>query len=438
MAEINERTRKRGQLMYIIEAAVEYLISILVSGSYLATLTREIGISDSLTGILSSFISLGCLFQLLSMLFYRRRVKGMVVVMSVANQLLFLLLYIIPLLGVGKLLKVALFVAAIFIAYVIYNFAHPKKINWLMSLVDDDHRGRFTANKEIVSLIAGIVFSFCMGALVDYYAARGQIRTAFILSAVVIFVLMSLHTVNMLMTVEPDTPIKPKTRMFVNIRDVISNKSVIKVTVMFVLYYISTYIAVPFYGTYQINELDFSLTLVSALTVASSLVRILFSRFWGTYADKHSFASMMEKCMIVLALGYLAVALATPANGIVMFVIYYVCYGIALGGINSALINLVFDYVAPDKRADSLAICQATSGLVGFLATLLVSPLFYTVQKAGNRLFGVTVYAQQIVSAGSVVVVLGAILFVRVALRSEENRKQQLCDTCTIQKRKPS
>ena len=35
MAEINERTRKRGQLMYIIEAAVEYLISILVSGSYL-------------------------------------------------------------------------------------------------------------------------------------------------------------------------------------------------------------------------------------------------------------------------------------------------------------------------------------------------------------------------------------------------------------------
>ena len=118
-----------------------------------------------------------------------------------------------------------------------------------------------------------------------------------------------------------------------------------------------------------------------------------------------------------------------------MFVIYYVCYGIALGGINSALINLVFDYVAPDKRADSLAICQATSGLVGFLATLLVSPLFYTVQKAGNRLFGVTVYAQQIVSAGSVVVVLGAILFVRVALRSEENRKQQLCDTCTIQGR---
>ncbi len=52
--------------MYIFEAGPEYLISILVAGSFLATLTRELGISDGLTGILSSIISLGCLFQLLS------------------------------------------------------------------------------------------------------------------------------------------------------------------------------------------------------------------------------------------------------------------------------------------------------------------------------------------------------------------------------------
>ena len=50
--------------MYIFEAALEYLISILVPGSFLATITKELGISDSLTGILSSVISLGCLFQL--------------------------------------------------------------------------------------------------------------------------------------------------------------------------------------------------------------------------------------------------------------------------------------------------------------------------------------------------------------------------------------
>ena len=170
---------KRSRLLYIAEAGLEYLISILVAGSFLATLTRELGMSDSLTGILSSVITLGCLFQLLSVSWRPLRAKKAVVLLSVTNQLLFLLLYLIPLLNIGKTLKIAVFVAVVFLAYLVYNFAHPKKINWLMSLVEDGARGVFTANKEIVSLIMGMAFSFGMGALCDYFTARGETRMAF-------------------------------------------------------------------------------------------------------------------------------------------------------------------------------------------------------------------------------------------------------------------
>ena len=97
MNDISEKTIKRSKLMYILEAALEYFISILVAGSYLATLTKELGFSDSLTGILSSIISLGCLFQLLSLPLRRKRVKILVLVFSILNQLLFMLLYVIPL-----------------------------------------------------------------------------------------------------------------------------------------------------------------------------------------------------------------------------------------------------------------------------------------------------------------------------------------------------
>ena len=48
----------------IISAALEYFISMLVIDSYLAKLTTDIGISDSVTGILTSFVSLGFGFQL--------------------------------------------------------------------------------------------------------------------------------------------------------------------------------------------------------------------------------------------------------------------------------------------------------------------------------------------------------------------------------------
>ena len=110
---IEERLLKKSRLMYIFQAALEYLISILVAGSFLATITKELGLSDSLTGILSSIISLGCLFQLFSISIRRTRVKTLVITLSVVNQLFFMLLYVLPLTGAEKPVKAAAFVISI-------------------------------------------------------------------------------------------------------------------------------------------------------------------------------------------------------------------------------------------------------------------------------------------------------------------------------------
>ena len=75
MSETAEKALKRSRLMYIIHSALEYFISIMVTGSFLATLTRELGFSDSLTGILSSLVSLGCLFQLFSLSIKKNKSK---------------------------------------------------------------------------------------------------------------------------------------------------------------------------------------------------------------------------------------------------------------------------------------------------------------------------------------------------------------------------
>lgn len=410
--------------MYILEAGLEYLISILVAGSYLATLTKELGFSDSLTGILSSVISLGCLFQLLSIFIRREAVKSLVIVMSILNQLLFMFLYVVPIIHISSQAKTFLFVICIFSAYLIYNIAHPKKINWLMSLVDNQHRGRFTANKEISSLLAGMFFSYGMGTLIDFYNEQGRQRTAFVISAMVIFILMLLHTASMLLAPEQNATTPPQKNLLTGIKEIISNRNVLHVTVIFVLYYISTYVATPFYGTYLINELCFSLKLVSALTIVSSLLRILVSKFWGQYADKTSFTNMTQKCLFVLGLGYFFAACAVPVNGKIMFALYYAFHGIAMGGINSALINLVFDYVPIDKRSDSLAICQAASGVAGFVATLAVSPLIASIQANGNQLFGLHLYAQQLVSGIAFVIVMAAIIYIRLFVAGTRQGKR--------------
>ena len=143
MKTIGKSAEKRGRIMYVIEAALEHYIAIVVAGSFLATLTKELGFSASLTGILSSIISLGCLFQLLSVFIRPKKSKGFVIILSIINQLLFMALYIIPLLNLSPYIKTVLFVVLIVLAYMVYYIAHPKKISWMMSMVNDIFRGDF-------------------------------------------------------------------------------------------------------------------------------------------------------------------------------------------------------------------------------------------------------------------------------------------------------
>ena len=416
MEKISNKALKRSQIMYIFQATFEYLISLLVGGTFLATITKDLGISDSLTGILSSIISLGCLFQLTSFFIKRRKLKSIILVFSVINQLLFALLYIIPHFDFSKTTKTIIFVVTIVLAYLIYNIIHPKKIGWMMSVVDYHKRGDFTAKKEMTSLIFGMVFSYSMGSVVDYFKAKGEIRIAFTICAVVISALMILHTVSMLLTVEKEFESRQKINIIKTLKDVFTNKKVLTVTVVTLFFNVAFYSISPCLGTYMINDLGFSLQFTSFLAILSSISRCVVSIPWGKYADRNSFSKMIEKCFIVLAISYFFIVLSNPKNGMIMLALYYVVNGIALGGVNSALFNLIFDYAPKDSREDSLAVCQSLSGIAGFLTTLILSFVISFIQGNGNKIFGITVYAQPILAIVSTLLSVCAVFYVRKVL----------------------
>ena len=405
---------KTSRTMYIIEAALEYLISILFADAFLATLTSSLGIKDSLTGIISSFISLGCVFQLIAMFISGGSAKKTVISLSVINQLLFMFLYVIPLAGGTERFKTVIFVACILLAYFVYNVAHPKKINWLMSLVSDGSRGKFTATKEIISLISGMAFSFTMGSVIDSYKAKGDIRSAFIVCAIVVFVLMIIHTLTMILTKEK--PIHHELDSKHEIFKVLKDKNLLKVATVFLIWYIATYSARPFYGTYQTKELGFSLTFVSALSIASAIARVCASIALGAYADKYSFAKMIRICFAIAATAFLLNAFCVPSNGKIIYTAHMILYSISMGGINSALINLCYDYVSPEKRVHALAITQALAGLAGFFATLAASLLVDKIQANGNEIFGISMYAQQFMSLIAFLLTIAVIIYVSIAL----------------------
>ena len=94
--------------------------------------------SDTLTGILTSFVSLGFGFQIIAVFLANKRpVKRWVTLLHCLNQLAFALIYFIPLAPISHEMKNFLFVAFLLIGYILTNVVNSPKINWFMSLVDE-------------------------------------------------------------------------------------------------------------------------------------------------------------------------------------------------------------------------------------------------------------------------------------------------------------
>lgn len=409
-----------NQWAYNFEAGLEYFVSILITGAYLATLLSYNGVPDNVTGIITSLASFGFTAQAAAVLFIRPKTNGkkLVVTLHTLNQLMFALLYMTPFIKVSTSVKTVIFIIMFLGGHILSNMAMPFKLSWLNSYVDDDKRGDYTAKKEIMSLVGGIIFSYLMGGVSDYFKEIGKPDTAFMICGITVFVLCVLHTVSMLVVKDDEeTAANVPVGKAYKFKDVLSstlfNKEYRKIIWLDCIWHMATGIISPFLGTYQINELGFSLTFVAFIAMIGSIARVMFSRFFGRYADRHSWAKMLTVVFFIGAIGYLFITFATPSTGKVMYPLFLILNGIYYAGSNSGIMNIAFDYTKHENRAAALGIKSAVGGLVGFLASLVGGEVVGLMQANGNKIFGVTIYAQQILSFVSFVVMLAIVFYIR-------------------------
>ncbi len=402
-----------SRFLYIVEAALEYFVSIAVGTVYLAKITASVGMKDSLTGILSAFVSLGCGFQIIALFIaHKKPVKKWVTVSHIISQSLFALLYFVPLLDISREGKIALLILFLFLAQIIHNAISSPKINWYMSLVDDKKRGSFTASKEIVSLISGMVFTYALGYIMDAYATK----TAFIACGILIFVLMALHTMTLVFAKEKEEEKVEKVNVKKSIKELLSNKSIVKVIGLFVIWNVASATTISFTGAYQHGTLGFTTTFSSIIIIISSIARAIFSKPLGRYADKNSFCKMLYICFALEMTAFAINVFTVPSNGKVMYIIFYTIFAIGQAGINSSIVNLAYDYVPNKQKTGAVALVNTCSGFTGFFTALLMSPIVDYIQGNDNMLFGIKIYSQQLMSAISAIVVVFILIYLKVVI----------------------
>ena len=434
---ITKEQADRGKFMYVIEAALEYFISIIIGGQYLTNLSIHLGIDQAYSSILLSFVQLGYVFQLFGLLLAKKkRVKGLVTLLHTVNQVAFALIYLVPFTPFTKTFKHIFFVAFLVVGYFISNFIGAPKLSWYMSFVDAKERGRFTATKEIWSLIGGVVFSYIVSFVIDHFQAIGQIETAFLISAIAIFILTAGHTLTMIFT--PNVEVPTSSASFgTALKEVVTSKKAWKVFVVQIIYSIISTMAIavmmPFLkyskeefglGFTGITLFGFSINseiFFATVAAIGAFSRVLVSRPMGRFADKHSFKASTSLCYSLLALALVTAAFITDGIAPIFYIIYTIIHSFALAGTNSGIINLLYEEVPAEQRTSAYALQQFVAGIIGFAFSFVASAFIEAVQKSGGKLLGL--YAQQWLFILGAVLAAVLVIYVQLVLNKKKNNE---------------
>lgn len=416
--------RTRGA--YIAQCTFDYFITILASDAFFAKLLTHIGVNDAVTGVIASLASFSFLFQLVSLLFSDRlrRVKRTVTVLDTCSQLLFMSIFFVPFLSFSVGTKTAIVAFLLLAAYFCLYIILPICYKWGNSFVDPQRRGRYSASKEMISLITGVVFSLGVGFVVDRFEAADDLRGAFLFIAGSMFAVCCCNIGSFLMMRDRESPgggVKKSARQI--LRGTFGNRSYRNAAIMACLWEIAKGVTAGFMGTYKTNDLKMSVGTVQIVNTASSLGRFAVSRPFGKYSDKHTYAQGHRLALYIAAVGFLFNIFASPSSKWCV-VVFTVLYAMSFAGTHQNTFNMTYSYLDEEYIVHGMALNDAVRGVCGFLASLVGGRILNAVQAGGNTLFGMTVYGQQVLSCISLLLTVVTIVFNRLVVgKQKEYRK---------------
>ena len=411
---------KRSRMAYKWECTFEYFVALLVGDAFLANLLTYIGFSEAEAGIISSLITLAFLFQLVSIFVARKitNTKLFAILFHTTSQLFFMSLYLLPFMPLPSFaadFKKPLVVICILMAYFGNYMVSTIIFRWGNSYVDPKKRASYTAGKEIISLISGMVVSLGIGYAMDAFKAADNVEGGFIFAAIGILI-FCISDLAMLLIIKNDIKPKQKKGEGASFKDVLlntfCNKNFLSIIVLQVLWNSSIYMVAGFLGTYR-NFLFQNLAVVQLISVGGQLARAIFSKPFGKYTEKRTFAKGIELGLIIAAVAMLANVFTTPQTSFCI-IIYTVLYNICLAGVSGNITNITYSYVDSRYFAEASAIKNSIGGLCGFGASLLGGLILDLVNKNQDSIkevVGITIYGQQVLSGISLVMLIITIIF---------------------------
>jgi Na+/melibiose symporter-like transporter len=288
--------------------------------------------------------------------------------------------------------------------------------------VNPRKRAAYSAGKEMLSLVTGMVMTLILGSTMDFFEAKNNLEGGFIFAAIAIFIFCACDFI-CLMLIKNDIRTKEEKHNIVPVRKVLchtlGNRNFRSVVILTILWDVARYTTIGFLGTYRLGELAYTVTAVQIINLVGHVGRFVVSKPFGRFSDKYTFARGIELALILAAVGFGAVIFTSPGSRL-LIIVYTLFYSMSAAGTNANLLNITYSYVDEKYFVQASAIKNSIGGIFGFGASLIGSRILSGIQANGNQIFGFTIYGQQILAMISFVLLIISILYTHFVIAKQK------------------
>jgi len=250
--------------------------------------------------------------------------------------------------------------------------------SWIRDLVPDEMMGRYFARRIMYMTALGIPLSLAAALFVDNwkawwpegqaYAYSGLLMVAFVGGAYSVYCMGRIP--------EPKMPPAGAT---LNLREQLAapfRDLNFRRLIMFLgSWNFAVNLAAPFFAVYLFKRLDFSLTMVTMLTLLSQVANILVLRQWGAIADRFSNKSVLKVSAPLFIVCIFAWTFTTlpdkHALTVPLLVVIHIFTGIATAGVSLSTNNITLKLAPRGRAASYLVAISLVNSMAAGIAPVL-------------------------------------------------------------------
>jgi MFS family permease len=347
----------------------------LTESVFLVGFALALGAPNTLIGVLAAIPFIAQLLQIPSVYLIHKagKRKRFNLITQIGNRFAVYGMAIIPFL---VSLEYSLILLVLFVAIqAIFNgMGSPSWNSWLRDLVPQDRLGRFFSVRMTLTGMVAIVVSLIGGQFIGQWdVVYGSNDTGGY--AILFFIAFIFGMIAIIFTIATPEPkmVLPEQRIRFSelVAKPFRDENFRKLMWFSAAWTFSTALASPFFTVYLLSDLSQNLPLVTSLVAFTSLVSILFFRFWGKLSDRFSNKSILQVSAPLYIIGTVMWTFASVAKVysllIPLLILIHFISGLASSGVNLASANIGLK-LAP--KGDSTAYLAARGSIIAVAGSI--------------------------------------------------------------------